>query len=212
VSNASFESPSTTSGTGGPVPDDWSLFGEFTEGDAGPAGVVSETNSNIPGAVDGSQWLLLAEGTGSETGSNARGGVVSDPIGTATPGLTYEIGFTLGKDDDNPLWSNPNTAFFLQTSNDGFSSIETTDFSALFDIPTFMGAQTVKTSTTTITLKSSAGSDLRMGFRLEQDGSPGEAVLLDNLSVAAIPEPAHGAVVAGLLAGVALLRRRNIGA
>ena len=203
IANPSFESPNNT-GTSPLAPDNWTEFGNGLV--SADSGVIADSNTGIPTAPDGNQWLRI-ERNGTQTpNSNGRGGFFSDVIGTVQQNTDYEFTFTLGEDSGATVADNMD--LFLQTLDTNGNPNNTT-FSGSFNPDALIGAGTTVVHSVTINSGTgvSNGDDFRMGFRLDED-SPSSAVLVDNVAV--IPEPGTYALMGGGLALLYVMTRRRL--
>jgi len=195
IANPSFENPNNDGSPPFPAPDNWAVFGTLNN-----SGVIDQANSNIPNAVDGTQWLFMAaNGT-----DNA--GVTSESFGSSVTGDTFEVSFELGEHQASGVGLITGMDVFIQGSNDGFSNV-TSEFSSEFDPSALIGAGDTASHSVTIASPGTF-SDARIGFRILASGSnSGDQILVDNVAV--VPEPGVFALLSGLTGLVFVMLRRR---
>jgi len=196
IANPSFENPNNDGSPPFPAPDNWAVFGTLNN-----SGVIDQANSNIPNAVDGTQWLFMtADGS-------SNGGINSESFGSSVTGDTFEVSFELGKSLAGGVDLITGMDVFVQGSNDGFSTIGNTEFSSEFDPSAIIGTGDTASHSVTITSPGTF-SDARIGFRILASGSnSGDQILVDNVAV--VPEPGVFALLSGLTGLVFVMLRRR---
>jgi len=183
LANPSFEFPANAGEPPFPEPEDWRIFPP--NGGLRKVGVISETNSSIPAAAAGAQWLFLSGG------EDAGAGGVVQAVGTAVGGQTYTVDFAYAENSGGSELPG-DVEVLLQVSLPGGAKHNT---AALVALPGPDSPNGFARRSATLTLPETVdgtpldGLPMALVFRI--DGLPGTQLLLDDVRLAPTEYTAH---------------------
>ncbi len=183
IANPSFEFPANAGKPPFPEPEDWRIFPP--NGGLRNVGVISETNSVIPSAAAGAQWLFLSGG------ADAGPGGVVQPVGTAVGRQTYTVDFAYAENAGGAELPSVVEVMLQVTLPDDSKHNATT----VVALPEPDSANGFARRSVTLTLPSAAdgtalgGLPMALVFRI--DGAAGTQLLLDDVRLAPTEYTAH---------------------